>query len=225
MKILDRYFMNRIDCKLDESQPLDPLTAWYVNRNPHLYEYYTAMLKLEIELRFSDNNFSEYKEAADSDYQFEHQSNQQNYNPACCENRRQLRKNYYQNYLPNNRFLVRAVTIIFVIFVTFSFTFFLYLQFFSKSNLFYVIEPNKPPEQNKKIDLADFFDLDELLSTASNPITDILPIQNNSIENSILEFMIEPIVNFTDHPLKTTTSFLETAGIIHSSTQKQTNKL
>ncbi len=51
---VERFFQARIDRALDEARPLDRVTAWYVRRHSDLRDYYESLLRLEIELRFSN---------------------------------------------------------------------------------------------------------------------------------------------------------------------------
>ena len=54
MRLLERYFLSRIDRALDDGKPLTGLTRWMARRNDRLRHYYESMLALELELRFSD---------------------------------------------------------------------------------------------------------------------------------------------------------------------------
>jgi hypothetical protein len=54
MKLLEQYFLARVDRALDDGTPLTGLTRWFVKRNDRLRSYYESMLALEMELRFSN---------------------------------------------------------------------------------------------------------------------------------------------------------------------------
>jgi hypothetical protein len=229
--------MNRIDHALDNAQPLDCWTAWYVRKNPKLWEYYTNMLKLELELRFpytqSDNeNIDNFNSIVSS--------NQQNRYSKDQINPQQIYpKNHWQNYLFKNRIWI-SVAIIFLIF----FTVLAFLNFSAKK----IVVDGIPKELTKdqKIDLGDIFDelfvtevpLTELVSSIKIPFeisfespfespinsSDKSPVNSsikNPFESTLLEFPVEPIVRFTDHPLESTLTFLETAGIVRSSNHER----
>jgi hypothetical protein len=240
MKFLEHYFMNRIDDALDHAQPLDGWTAWYVRRNPKLWEYYTEMIQIELELRFSVAEFVNEARVLSNDSSnglsnglandssnglpnglstgsFNDPANpQQNYLKNGRLNRR-------RNYLFKNRLWISTAVILFALLAVWAF------HRFSgtKTN---VPETSAESAKDQKIDLADVFG--ELVF-AAKPLTELVsPIKNlfeypmenpfensfeSSFENSLLKFPVDPIVRFTDCPLESTLTFLETTGIVRSS--------
>ena len=54
MRLLEHFFLARIDRALDDGKPLTGLTRWFVMRSPRLRRYYESTLALELKLRFSD---------------------------------------------------------------------------------------------------------------------------------------------------------------------------
>ncbi|MDR3196617.1 MAG: hypothetical protein LBU34_02005 [Planctomycetaceae bacterium] len=247
MNFIEHYFINRIDHALDHAQPLDGWTAWYIRRNPKLWEYYTDMLKLELELRFpdteSDNNNADNNNANNSNNNNSVSSNHRNRcrnnltNPQL--NPQQIyRKRHWRNYLFKNRVWISAAVIFVVVLLTV-----LTLRNFSEQNSENTGTPLELAEStnDQKIDLGDVFDelfavvpLGELVPSIENPfeipykisykISFEVPVERRherSFENSLLEFPAEPIVRFTDCPLESTLTFLETAGIVRSSNHER----
>ncbi|MDR2114767.1 MAG: hypothetical protein LBP87_00140 [Planctomycetaceae bacterium] len=282
MKFIEHYFMNRIDHALDHAQPLAGWTAWYVRRNPKLWEYYTKMLKLELELRFPNteiNNKSNENinnvDNVDNVDNIDNIDNVDNINDIIFANRR----NYYLNDQPNsqqisqskntkirrrnywftNRAVISAAAIFLVSFMILSFFIFPKQKKIETGTPIELTEDQKTEVQktedqkagdqktkDQKIDLANILDglffaaapLAELVPSIENPFAIPFespfeisakssvknsaenPIQNpiqNSFESSLLKFPVEPIVRFTDCPLESTLTFLETAGVVRSS--------
>ncbi|MDR2440462.1 MAG: hypothetical protein LBE12_13965 [Planctomycetaceae bacterium] len=245
MNFIEHYFMNRINYALDYAQPLDRWTAWYVRKNPKLWEYYTDMLKLELELRFpytqlDNKNIDNFNNIISS--------NQQNRYSKDQINPQQIYpKNHWQNYLFKNRIGISAAIIFLAFFAVWAF-----LNFSEKK----IVVDGIPTElaKDQKIDLGDIFDelyvaevpLTKFVSSIKNPFkspfkspfespfkisfessfnSSIKSPANSSVKSSfespLLEFPVEPIVCFTDHPLESTLTFLETTGIIRSSNHER----
>ncbi|MDR1962225.1 MAG: hypothetical protein LBQ50_00400 [Planctomycetaceae bacterium] len=191
MNFLNRYWMARIDRALDEARPLDGWTAWYVRRNPVLWEYYAAMLQLELELRFPDTEFPN--------------------DPVVLTNCRNLQPDSRLNNRFKKRTWIGVTAAVFLIFITI----FLFSDFLKQRM--------KVPEivtelaEDQKIDLAEVF---TGLFFAAVPVAEVVsPIENPfdpPFKVPALEFPVEPIVHFTDRPLESTLTFLETAGIVRS---------
>ncbi|MDR0336793.1 MAG: hypothetical protein LBI18_06850 [Planctomycetaceae bacterium] len=243
---LERYFMSRIDEALDHAQPLDCWTAWYVRRNPKLQDYYTAMIQLELELRFPETetnhnhgNHDNLITAVAPNHPLSHRNqNQSQKDHRNCRNRRNNGNHWTKIF--RHRVWTTTATILLAILVV--------LPFFrgNKTRTTGTTETvrtnisNTPTEwsQNQKIDLADFVDD---LFIAANPTEESTPPIDNpfvtpfdsslTIPLSILltipfeipsekltfPFPVEPIVRFTDCPLESTLILLETAGIVRSS--------
>jgi hypothetical protein len=208
MNFIEHYFIKRIDDALDAAQPLDGWTAWYVRRSPKLREYYTAMLKLELELRFPDTELP---------------------NNNLVKNLVTPNKNNLNNRVRfrfRNRIGISAAVAVILAFLTV----FLLLHFLKpqQSLELHDIVSNNPNSsaEEQKIDLGEVWDE---LSFTSVPLTELVPPMDNpfdnpfdnSFENLLLQFPLEPIVRFTDHPLESTLTFLETAGIIRSTNHER----
>ncbi|MDR0390449.1 MAG: hypothetical protein LBH59_00965 [Planctomycetaceae bacterium] len=206
MKFLDRYFINRIDNALDQAVPLDAWTAWYVKRNPKLQEYYIAMLELEIELRYSDA-------------ELENNKNPQNNNQICCPNcscpnKNQQHNNYWQS--SKKIFWINAVVISFIIPAALLLIYYINLQYNSNTS------PDLPTPiitqtVERKINLGEIFS-DAIVSAMAQ--SDLV-LPQNTIEDSVLEFLVDPIVNFTDNPTEATLTFLTTTAIAKPQNQNK----
>jgi hypothetical protein len=249
MKFLDDYFISRIDYALDQAQPLDTWTAWYVKRKPKLMEYYTAMLKIELELRFpeielpdKDQNETEKTIVSEQAYCNKTISKAAEQNTAnatsqnvssetklaavpvtlsqnCCPEIYKIPKQNRRQIYSYKKIFLSATTII--IFAVAAVVFLNHHQQPDTTTPISTI-PTTNPTNKQKIDLAVIFD---------EPFFDAIPLSTfsqtteNSFEDSVLEFMVEPVINFTDAPLEKTLTFLETTGIIRSSIHKQPQKL
>ncbi|MDR2168794.1 MAG: hypothetical protein LBP59_01470 [Planctomycetaceae bacterium] len=232
MNIFDRYFMYRIDCALDDAQPLDVLTAWYVRRRPNLSKYYAEMLQLEIELCFpnidvADNDNTDVSDADISD-KIVIQSNSQKYYQSGCERQNQsLRQNYYGGYWKKQFWLIVAASILFIALAAAPFMNFLKQQFFPDTQIknFATINEN---QKEQKIDLANIVDelffSSDLLSGKSNNYA-VQVGGDNSLEVFVLDAMVDPVVNFTESPLETTLTLLQIAGVVKSKNHEQNNKM
>ncbi|MDR0705640.1 MAG: hypothetical protein LBF88_11710 [Planctomycetaceae bacterium] len=214
MNIIEHYFIKRIDDALDDAQPLDGWTARYVHRNPKLREYYTKMLELELELRFPDTELP-------------------NNNLVDLVNNLvpPNNLNYRSRFRFNNRSWINAAVIILAFLTVFSLPNFLQHQPLPEQHEIVSKNSENPTEEQKlteeqKIDLGEVWD--ELSFTAV-PLLELVPPMENPFENPfdhpfdnlLLKFPVEPIVRFADHPLESTLTFLETAGIIRSTNHER----
>ncbi|MDR1268545.1 MAG: hypothetical protein LBK82_03370 [Planctomycetaceae bacterium] len=202
MKLIEQYFINRIDRALDQAQPLDSWTAWYVRRSPKLWEYYTAMIQLELELRFPPAEFADEDSIPSS----------------IPLNVPSVRSSVRSHSLFKNRVWISTAVILLALFTVLA-----VLTFPRFSGTETMLTQNSEGlKQNQKIDLAEVFDE---LFFAATPLTELFPSLENPFEvpseNSLLEFPVEPIVRFTDCPLESTLTFLETAGIVRSSNHER----
>jgi hypothetical protein len=232
MKFLDDYFINRIDYALDQAQPLDTWTAWYVQRKPKLMEYYTAMLKIELELRFPEielpdknQNETDKTSVLEQAYCNKTVSKVAERNTAnatlqnCCHEIYKIPKQNRQQIYSFKKIFFSAATII-----IFAVAAVVFLNHQHQHNTTTPIStlPTTDPTNKQKIDLAVIFDepfFDAISLSTFSQTTE------NSFEDSVLEFMVEPVINFTDAPLEKTLTFLETTGIIRSSIHKQPQEL
>ncbi|MDR0611163.1 MAG: hypothetical protein LBG58_13720 [Planctomycetaceae bacterium] len=212
INFIEHYFRKRIDDALDDAQPLDGWTAWYVRRSPKLWEYYTEMLELELELRFPNTELP---------------NNNSVKNLVLSNNLNNRPRSWFKNRV----WISAAAAVILAFLTVFSLFHFLKPQQSSERHGIDIVSNNsdKPAEEQKpieeqklteeqKIDLGDIWG--ELSFTAT-PLTELVPPIENPFDNSLLNFPVEPIVRFTDHPLKSTLTFLETAGIIRSSNHER----
>jgi hypothetical protein len=232
MNIIEHYFRKRIDDALDNAQPLDGLTSWYVRRSPKLWAYYAEMLELELELRFPDTELPSNCPNNYSSNNYPSNNYPGNYPENCSKNcSKNLTSpnnlNYRARSLFGNRIGMSAAIIILAFLTVFSLFKFLKLQPLPEQHEIVSNNPNSSTEVQKstdeqKIDLGDIWG--ELSFTAV-PLTELVPpIETpfeNPFENTLLKFPVEPIVRFTDHPLETTLTILETAGIVRTSNHER----
>lgn len=188
-RFFDRYFTLQIDRALDVAAPLTGWTAWYVRRNPELRNYYEQMLEMELELRFP--------EIDDESTEISFRTTASSISHTAAES--------------PHRHVLQAVAV--VLFIAIGFT-----AYFSPLGRPFRHEsvvslPTVPPpvaapiavsDDDPTIDLAELFTwtLPETVKPAPAP-------RLTSLDDPVASF-----VHFTQQPLKTTLSLLESACII-----------
>lgn len=187
--LLDRYMTGRIDRALDDARPLDAPTAWYVRRNPALWDYYATMLALEIELRFPSSEHPD----------------EPPFRPPTASPKRSGASPEYRSASKATYSAMRTASVVAVLSAV------VMLAFWLRSTA-----PTPEPQPSRiaadaKIDPAELFALsDSLRQVVRSEIVPSFPI-GPSAPNPV-----ESIVAFAERPLSSTLSLLETIGVLES---------